>query len=306
MGSTFRFSPRPNRAGEIHWRTWGAESFAEAGTSDRPVLLCLTAVWCHWCHQMDETTYSDPDVIQFINEHFIAIRVDADQYPHVQERYITGGWPTNAFLTPTGEVLWSGTYIEAQQFAAVAEGVRSAWADRRSEFAIEIERRRKALDAARGRVTSVGIVRREAADDVWSATVEGFDARNGGFGTEPKYPAPEAVELALVRASEEPNAAGIASQTLDGMLAGALWDAHEFGFFRYALAADWTQPQYEKLLAVNAGLLRGYALGARLHGRADWQAAAQRIVDYAETVLSLPDGLWASSQAADPTYYTLA
>jgi uncharacterized protein YyaL (SSP411 family) len=198
MGLTFRFSPRPNRAVEINWRSWGAASFAEAGASDRPILLCLTAVWCHWCHQMDETTYSDPDLIQFINEHFTAIRVDADQYPHVQERYITGGWPTNAFLTPTGEVLWSGTYIEPQQFAAVAEGVRSAWSDRRSEFAVEIERRRKALDAARGRVNAVGIVRREAADDVWSAIVESFDARNGGFGTEPKYPAPEAVEL-LVR-----------------------------------------------------------------------------------------------------------
>ena len=125
MGSIFRFSPRPNRAAEINWRPWGAESFAEAGTSDRPILLCLTAVWCFWCHRMDETTYSDPGVIAFINEHFTAIRVDADQYPHVQERYVTGGWPTNAFLTPTGEVLWSGTYIEPEQFAAVVGSLLS-------------------------------------------------------------------------------------------------------------------------------------------------------------------------------------
>ncbi len=305
MAATFRFSPRPNRAAEIHWRDWGAEAFAEAGTRDKPILLCLTAVWCHWCHQMDETTYSNQSVINFLNDYFIPIRVDADQYPHVQERYITGGWPTNAFLTPTGEVLWSGTYIQAEQFSAVAEGVRSAWSDRRAEFAVEIERRRKALDAARGRVNAVGIVRREAADDVWSATVEGFDARNGGFGTEPKYPAPEAVELAYMRAAEDPNAIGIATQTLDGMVAGELWDREEFGFFRYALAADWTNPQYEKLLAVNAGQLRAYALGARLSGRADWQTVAEQIVEYVDTTFALPNGLWASSQSADPEYYTL-
>src|SRR5262249_15199253 len=153
----------------------------------------------------------------------------------------------------------------------------------RAEFALEIERRRKALEAARGRVNAVGIVRREAADDVWSATVEGFDARNGGFGTEPKYPAAEAVEIAFLRAEEDPNATSIATQTLDGMVAGELWDAEEFGFFRYALAADWTRPQYEKLLAVNASQLRAYALGARLAGRADWQKVAEHIVDYVET-----------------------
>jgi uncharacterized protein YyaL (SSP411 family) len=151
MGATFRFSPRPNRAAEIRWRDWGVDAFAEAGTQDKPILLCLTAVWCHWCHQMDETTYSDPALIQLLNEHFIPIRVDADQYPHVQERYITAGWPTNAFLTPTGEVLWSGTYIEAQQFAAVAEGVRSAWSERRTEFAVEIERGARPRECGRHR-----------------------------------------------------------------------------------------------------------------------------------------------------------
>jgi uncharacterized protein YyaL (SSP411 family) len=154
-------------------------------------------------------------------------------------------------------------------------------------------------------VNAVGIVRREAADDVWSATVESFDARNGGFGTEPKYPAPEAVELAYMRASEDPNATGIAAQTLDGMYAGELWDDEEYGFFRYALAADWTRPQYEKLLAVNAGQLRAYALGARLSGRADWLQVAWRIVEYVDAKLALQGGLWASSQAADPDYYLL-
>src|SRR5688500_5633594 len=232
MPQQFRFSTRPNRAHEIQWQPWGKEAFANATAADRPTLLCLTAVWCHWCHQMDETTYSHAALIDLINQNFVPIRVDADQYPHVQDRYIAGGWPTNAFLTPTGEVLWAGTFIDAEQFAAVADGVRNAWTERRAELGIEIERRRKALEAARGRSSLVGMVRREAADDVWASLLESFDARNGGFGDAPKYPTPEALELLFVKPDDGGDADRIAAQTLDGMLAGELWDAAPGGFFR--------------------------------------------------------------------------
>ena len=301
---SFRFSSRPNRAHEIQWRTWGQEAFAEASAADRPMLLCLTAVWCQWCQLMDETTYSDPALIELINSHFVPLRVDADQYPHVHDRYIAGGWPTNAFLTPTGEVLWAGTYIVADQLVQIAESVRSAWSGRRAELGAEIERRRKALEAARGRVASVGIVRREAADDVWSALLESFDARNGGFGDAPKYPTPEAIELLLARARENNGQAlGIATHTLDGMIAGKLWDDVEGGFFRYAHAADWTEPQTEKLLTVNAGLLRAYAAGAHLLKRQDWRTIAERTVDWVNRTLRFDQGLWSASQSAAPDYY---
>src|SRR5690606_40783264 len=97
MPANLRFAPRPNRANEIGWRPWGRAAFEEAARADRPVLLNLTAVWCHWCHVMDETTYSDPALIELINAELVPVRVDADLYPHVQDRYIAGGWPTNAF-----------------------------------------------------------------------------------------------------------------------------------------------------------------------------------------------------------------
>lgn len=250
---------------------------------------------------MDQTTYSDPAVISLINENLTAIRVDADQYPHVHDRYITGGWPTNAFLTPTGEVLWAGTFMPADQFIGVAQSVLTAWHDRRAELAGEIERRRKALEAARGQVKTVGLVRREAADDVWNSVLESFDARNGGFGTAPKYPTPDAIELVFLRAAEE-NALYVAQQTLDGMLAGELFDRTRGGFFRYALHEDWTAPQTEKLLSTNAGLLRAYALGSALQQNQDWRTVAEQIVAYVQGTLAL-DGLWSASQSADPLYY---
>ena len=302
----FRFSPRPNRAADIDWQPWGSDAFAAAERLDKPILLCLTAVWCRWCHQMDESTYSDAACIELINRNFIAIRVDADQYPHVHERYIATGWPTNAFLTPTGEVLWAGTYIEVEQFLAVADSVRAAWTERRVELTAEIDRRRKAIDAARGRVKSVGLVRREAADDVWSTVVDSFDPRNGGFGAAPKYPTASAVELVYARGVTDSGDVHIAQQTLDGMLAGELWDRVDGGFFRYTLNEDWTEPQTEKLLSVNASLLRAYALGAALDQRADWRKTAEQTVAWAERTLRLPEGLFSASQAAAPEYYGAA
>jgi uncharacterized protein YyaL (SSP411 family) len=302
---SFRFSPRPNRAHEILWREWSVAAFADAARLDRPVLLNLTATWCHWCHVTDETTYSEPDIIGLINEALIAVRVDADEYPHVQDRYIAGGWPTNAFLTPTGEVLWAGTYITADEFRAVASSVLTAWRERREELTGEIEKRRRALEAARGRAMPFGLVRREAADDVIAAIRDSFDARNGGFGTAPKFPQPEAIELLHARASDDQEWQRIADVTLDGMLAGELWDTPEGGFFRYALAEDWSQPRHEKLLETNAALLDAYAHASVLRTRSDWREIAERIVEWCDGTLQLPSSLWAASQSADPSYFAL-
>jgi uncharacterized protein YyaL (SSP411 family) len=308
MSDNFRFSPQTNRAHEIEWRAWGAPAFAEAVSANKPVLLNLTAVWCHWCHMMDETTYSDGDLIALINDNLIPIRVDADEYPHVQDRYIAGGWPTNAFLTPTGEVLWSGTYVPADQFRSVADSVLTAWQQRHVELQLEIERRRKAMEAARGRHHMIGLVRREAAEDVLAATIDMYDSRNGGFGTEPKFPYVDAVELLYSRGSEQPDLLRIADHTLDGMLTGELRD-QDGGFFRYALNADWTDPRREKLLSTNAAMLRAYAIGAQLRDRADWRAAAEGIVAWANRNLRRADGLWAGSQpstgsVSDDVVYT--
>jgi uncharacterized protein len=301
--SEFRFSPRPNRAADIHWRSWCPGAFAEAAAAGRPILMNLTAVWCHWCHLMDETTLSDSANIELINRELVAVRVDADRSPHVQDRYIAGGWPTNAFLTPTGEVLWAGTYLEPAEFRRVAASVLVAWRTRRHELELEIERRHRALEAARARPHSLGLVRREAADDVLSAARASFDARNGGFDDAPKFPQSDVLELLYSEALADPALAAMADQTLDGILAGELWDAAGGGFFRYATAADWTAPRYEKLLDANAVLLEAYAHAGWLRARDDWAHIAERTVSWVETTLARPDGLWAGSQSADAAYF---
>ena len=133
-GREFRFSPRPNRAHEIEWRPWGAAAFAAARDGRRPVLLSISAIWCHWCHVMDETTYSDPAVIAFINDHYMPVRVDNDRRPDINRRFNMGGWPTTAFLTGDGEVITGATYLPAAQMMNVLEHVASFYAEHEGEL----------------------------------------------------------------------------------------------------------------------------------------------------------------------------
>src|SRR5213075_3394535 len=120
-----------------------------------------------------------------------------------------------------------------------------------------------------------------------------------------KFPYPEAVEMLYVHGRRTGNDdwMEMADRTLDGMIAGELFDAEEGGFFRYALAADWTEPRREKLLETNAGLLRAYALGGTLRDRPDWRGVAERVVAWVEKSLVHRNGLWSSSEAAEPVYY---
>ena len=105
MAQNIRFSPRPNKAHEISWLEWGSAAFQKAQSEDKPILLSISAVWCHWCHVMDETSFSTPNAIDSINQSFVPIRVDSDQRPDINSRYNMGGWPTIAFLTPFGDLI---------------------------------------------------------------------------------------------------------------------------------------------------------------------------------------------------------
>ncbi len=255
---------------------------------------------------MEAEVFADPELARLVATELIPVRVDTDRNPHVRDRYIAGGWPTIAFLTPTGEVLWASTYLPVAELQEAARSVLSAWSSGREALTAEIQKRRQALDAARARRTSTAIVRRESADDVVAWLQENFDPRNGGFGTAPKFPACDAVELALLQGlvARDPNALAMAERTLDGMLAGELYDRIDGGFFRYALDDDWTRPQYEKLLLDNAGMLRCLALAGHLLRRPDYTEAAAAAVRWARAQLGRDDGLWGSSVAADDAYYT--
>src|SRR5207245_8646472 len=258
-GMTFRFSPRPNRAAEIGWRPWGGKAFQEAQVADKPVLLAISAVWCHWCHVMDETSYSDPEVIRLINERYVPIRVDNDERPDVHPRYNMGGWPTTAFLTPDGEILNGATYIPPDAMRHYVAEVADVWRDKRAD--LEPRLREMKEHAAHETAQRPGDLDRSIVDAI-AALIRGqYDPEFGGFGREPKFPQPKLLRFLLdeYRRSAGDDVATMLHKTLGAMASGGMYDPLEGGFFRYSTTRAWGVPHFEKMLEDTAELLWLYS-----------------------------------------------
>lgn len=304
LAGEFRFSPKPNKAHEIQWRSWGPGAFAEAKQADKLVLLSLSAVWCHWCHVMDETTYSDEDIIRLINERFIPVRVDSDLRPDVDSLYNQGGWPSTAFLTPAGEMIDGGNYFPPAEMRARLERAANLYATERDLIATRLEEVRQRRMLRQQGIT--GTPDLEAIDSIVRLLAGVFDDQFGGFGSGQKFPNPDAVDLLLGRYSVtgDAEARRMAEVTLDRMAAGGIHDQAAGGFFRYATERDWSVPHYEKMLEVNAGLIGNYARAYQVLRKEQYRRVVERAVRYAgRTLRDRESGAFFGSQDADEDYY---
>ena len=282
----------------VRWLPWGVDAFARARAENRPVLLSITTVWCEACQEMYRTSFADPLVAAVINDHFVPVRVDADRRPDISERYTLGAWPTTAFLTADGDVIGGGTFIERARMPSILERVAEAFTKRRAEL------------TAAGAVATPRAPRASPPRiDLAAQIFETFDRVHGGFGHEPKFPLTSPIDLALARhrGDGDEMMAQIVEATLDAMGWGGLYDEVDGGFYRCALRRDWQEPRYEKLLDVNANLLRTYVDALATLRAARYGERAADIVRYVQTWLADPvDGGWSSSQGADRDYYTAA
>ena len=303
---TFRFSPRPNRASEIGWQPWSEKAFQEAQVADKPVLLAISAVWCHWCHVMDETSYSDPEVIRLINERYVPIRVDNDERPDVNRRYNMGGWPTTAFLTPDGEIVHGGTYVPPDAMRSYLTTVADLWSSQRSDLAQRVaELREKEREA---RAPKAGDLSIQIVDQVGSLVRGQYDPQFGGFGREPKFPQPKVLRFLLDehRRFGYPEIATMLHRTLALMAGSGMYDHIEGGFFRYATTRGWEMPHYEKMLEDNAELLAIYSEAHRSFPTAGYDRVVRDVIRWMDAVLWQPEKkLWSGSQDADEHYYLL-
>jgi uncharacterized protein len=295
----FHFSPRPNRAAEIDWHPWSEEAFEEARQTHRPILLSISAVWCHWCHVMDETTYSHPSVIELINRDYVPVRVDNDVRPDINQRYNMGGWPTTAFLTASGDILTGGTYLPPDQMASALLRIADYYQANQAEIATRVLDARKR--AASGVARSAGPLEPGLVDEVLNAVRSAYDPEYGGFGTAPKFPQTDAIllllEQSVLRSDDELRR--IAVHTLERMSGGGTYDHVEGGFFRYSTTQDWSVPHFEKMLEDHAGLVLGLSL-------AGMTETLDKTAGYLDRVLrDTKTGLYAGSQDADEHYYSM-
>lgn len=300
----------------VHWLPWGAPAFAQARAADRPILLDIGAVWCHWCHVMDAESYDDPTIGEILNRDFVCVKVDRDERPDVDARYqkavsaLTGqgGWPLTAFLTPGGDVFFGGTYFPPDGhasgrpgFATVLRHVARLYREDRERVLGNARAIRDhvtaTLDEGRTGLVSAALVERGA-----DAMARIFDARHGGFGTAPKFPHPGAMELLLARwwDTKADWARAIVEQTLTAMARGGIRDHLGGGFHRYAVDERWIVPHFEKMIYDNAELLRAYCAAYAAFGTPLFAQVASGIVDWILEVLTDHErGGFATSQDAD-------
>ena len=285
------------------WVEWSPRAFGRADEEKKPVLLSLVTAWSDECAAMDRTTYADPRVESLIDERFVAVRVDADRRPDINERYNLGGWPTTVFLTSAGDTLSGGTYFDAPAMVAALAQVADAYRDRADEIHERAALVRTAgLQAGRDPAPAVS----DSIAQFRSLLIARFDSVNGGFGAAPKLPHAHALSFALSLAGDgDTEMAQIAALTLRHMT--RLWDATGGGFFRYANAADWSQPGSGKTLDDNAALLHVYVEAALRLRDAEWLEQAAAIVKWTRSVMAdeSEGGFFnaASSRKVDTTMY---
>ena len=307
--SEFRFSPNPNQAHLVNWQPWSPAAFTKAQEEDKPVLLSISAVWCYWCHVMDDDTYSDPEVQDLLNEHFVTIRVDNDHRPDINARYNVGGWPTTAFLTGHGGLIGGATYLPPEQLISmIAEFAEAYENDRPTLYTQARDLLNSRKDHAQQFVASSEL-EESMTDRVSRIVVGSYDATNGGFGSEPKFPNAPILRFLnhQYRTTGEDFFASMLIKTLDSMSDGQVHDSSDGGFFRHCAQADWTQPQHEKMLEDNLSLAREFLDASILLDRPGYRETAKQSFDYLLEQLYDPavPG-FRGSQGAHSDYFSLS
>jgi len=306
---------RSARHQPVEWHPWGESAFTRAQSLDRPILLDIGAVWCHWCHVMDGESYEDPEIAKVINENFIAVKVDRDERPDVDSRYQAavsaisgqGGWPLTAFLTPDGRPYFGGTYFPRDErygrpgFGRVLLAMAQVWRDRRDEAletATSVMAAIEHNESFSGRSADLSPA---LIEKIASAIVRQFDPRNGGFGSQPKFPHPSALDLLLHVAtiSGDQQAREAFTVTLEKMSRGGVYDQLAGGFHRYSVDERWVVPHFEKMLYDNTELLRNYVHGFQSFVREDFLRTAREIVAWLDSTMTDRDrgGFYASQDA---------
>jgi uncharacterized protein len=300
----------------IDWYPWGEEAFEAAKRLNRPVLLDIGAVWCHWCHVMDEGTYSDDTVARLIGQHFVAVKVDRDANPEVDRRYqrqvnaLTGegGWPLTAFLTPKGETFFGGTYFPPQEglgrpgFRRVLLEISRLWREEPEKVYENTQALATALTHEHHGTGRASAFSSSAfVELVRGSVLSSFDPVHGGFGMAPKFPHPTAVSFLLWDsfASGDEGSAARARLTLSRMADGGIYDHVGGGFHRYSVDEGWHIPHFEKMSIDNAALLSAYADGYRRFGDEAFREVIQGTVDWIQSTLADSNGGFGASQDAD-------
>lgn len=306
---------RSARHQPVEWYPWGEAAFARAQTENKPILLDIGAVWCHWCHVMDRESYEDPEIAGIINDHFVAVKVDRDERPDVDSRYQSaiaaisqqGGWPLTGFLTSDGRPYFGGTYFPRDDrygrpgFGRVLLTMAQVWKERRNEAlesAASVMSAVEHNESFSSRTAGLSLL---LVDKIAASAVSQFDPRNGGFGSQPKFPHPAILDLLLEVGFNRGNAGALEAfaKTLECMAQGGVYDQLAGGFHRYSVDERWIVPHFEKMIYDNTELLRNLVHGCQSLVREDFRHTAKQIIGWLDSTMTDRErgGFYASQDA---------
>ncbi|MGH9500758.1 MAG: thioredoxin domain-containing protein [Terriglobales bacterium] len=299
----------------IQWREWGEEAFAAAQRENKPILLDIGAVWCHWCHVMDRESYDSPEIAQIVNERFVAVKVDRDERPDIDSRYQVavssisgqGGWPLTAFLTPDGKPFYGGTYFPPDDqygrpsFKRVLVSIANAYHEKNDDVMEQAKTVESAISQAESFAGKGGDFSSAVIDAIVKSALGMYDPQNGGFGSAPKFPHPAALDLLIDRSlqSGDEELRNVFVSTLEKMARGGVYDQLAGGFHRYSVDERWVVPHFEKMCYDNSELLKTYVHAHQATGSEFFAAVARDIIRWMDEWLSDREhgGFYASQDA---------
>jgi len=301
----------------VDWYPWGEEAFERARSEHKPVLLSVGYSTCHWCHVMEEESFEDLEIADYLNRNYVAIKVDRERRPDIDAVYMEavqrmsgrGGWPMTVWLTPDREPFYGGTYFPPRDgvrgagagFLTVLQHLRAAYDERPDDVAAAAADVAAQVRASQAQSAGDELPGRAPLDAAVAALQGQFDAVNGGFGGAPKFPRSVQLQLLLRyhRRTGNAEALAMATRTLEAIAAGGIRDQIGGGFHRYSTDARWRVPHFEKMLYDNALLALAFLDAYQVAGRADFAAVVRDILAYVRREMTAPDGGFYAASDAD-------
>jgi uncharacterized protein len=304
---------RQHQSNPVNWQPWDKQSLAQARLENKPIFLSIGYSSCYWCHVMEHDSFEDTDVAEILNKNFIAIKVDREERPDLDQQYMEallminghGGWPMSVFLTPELKPFMAGTFYYKANFIHLLRQMHEVWQTKSSEVFSYSNQLASQLNQVMppGRQTDESNELEEKLDAYLQLLLRAEDPRGHGFGKAPKFPAHCQLSfLALLCAvhTNVESALALACGQLDAMLKGGIFDHVEGGFHRYSVDRFWNIPHFEKMLYDNAQLLENYLKFYLLTGREEYLQASRRVIEFLQDKLISSEGQIASAIDAGP------
>ncbi len=298
----------------VDWYPWGEEAFRKAKAENKPIFLSIGYATCHWCHVMEQESFSDPLIGDMMNATFVSIKVDREERPDIDSVYMTvsqmitggGGWPLTILMTPDKKPFFVATYIPKedrfgrQGLLTLIPEVAKAWRERAGDIWVSAEKITAALKQNSGG-TAGGQLTKDSLTEAYRQLASRFDPVRGGFLPAPKFPSAHQL-LFLLRywkRTGDAKALSMVEKTLEAMRRGGIFDQVGYGFHRYSTDPQWLVPHFEKMLYDQAMLAMAYTEAYQATNKPEFRRTAEEVFQYVLRGMRGPNGGFYSAEDAD-------